>query len=56
MADTVKMERDDGKTADVHPDEVENYRFGGFQAVAVVKPIARKKQAPKPDDEKGEVE
>lgn len=26
----VKMVRD-GKTADVHPDEVENYRKGGYE-------------------------
>lgn len=28
---TVKMVRDDGKTVDVHPSEVENYRKGGYQ-------------------------
>lgn len=27
----VKMVRDDGKTADVHPQEVENYRVGGYR-------------------------
>lgn len=25
-----KMRREDGKTADVHPDEVQNYRQGGY--------------------------
>jgi len=30
----VKMRHaDDGKLADVHPDEVENYRAGGFSVV-----------------------
>lgn len=28
---TVKMVRDDGKTADVHPDMVNEYRKGGYQ-------------------------
>lgn len=28
---TVKMVRDDGKTADVHPDEVANYALGGYK-------------------------
>lgn len=27
----VKMVRPDGKTADVHPDEVENYRKGNYR-------------------------
>ena len=27
---TVKMVREDGKTADVHPDEVANYATGGY--------------------------
>lgn len=27
----VKMVRDDGKTADVHPDEVSNYALGGYK-------------------------
>jgi len=30
---TVKMVRDDGKTADVHPDEVANYALGGYKKV-----------------------
>ena len=29
----VKMVRDDGKTADVHPDEVANYALGGYKKV-----------------------
>lgn len=35
----VKMTRADGKTADVHPDEVENYANAGY--------VAPKKPAPK---------
>jgi len=31
VAKTVKMVRKDGKTADVHPTEVENYRSGGYE-------------------------
>jgi len=31
VAKTVKMVRPDGKTADVHPAEVENYRSGGYE-------------------------
>jgi hypothetical protein len=27
----VKMVREDGKTADVHPQEVDNYRSGGYR-------------------------
>lgn len=27
------MTTDDGDLADVHPDEVENYRMGGYQVV-----------------------
>jgi hypothetical protein len=27
----VKMVREDGKTADVHPQEVDNYRLGGYR-------------------------
>ena len=30
----VKMVRDDGKTADVHPDEVENFKKGGYQVLS----------------------
>jgi hypothetical protein len=29
----VKMRREDGKTADVHPDMVDHYRKGGFEVV-----------------------
>jgi hypothetical protein len=28
---TVRMQRADGFTADVHPDEIDNYRAGGFE-------------------------
>ena len=31
VAKTVKMVRPDGKTADVHSAEVENYRLGGYE-------------------------
>ena len=31
VAKTVKMVRPDGKTADVHPTEIENYRSGGYE-------------------------
>jgi hypothetical protein len=31
VAKTVKMVRPDGKSADVHPTEVENYRSGGYE-------------------------
>ncbi len=27
----VKMQRDDGKTADVHPDMIEHFRKGGYK-------------------------
>ncbi len=27
----VKMVREDGKTADVHPQEIDNYRLGGYR-------------------------
>ena len=30
---TVKMVRDDGKTADVHPSEVENYKLGDYKVL-----------------------
>lgn len=34
MADKlVKMRNDDGLLADVHPDEVDNYRMSGFRAI-----------------------
>lgn len=41
------MQRHDGKTADVHPDEVENYAAGGFRKVkdASEKAIQQKEQA-----------
>ena len=29
----VKMVRPDGKTADVHPSEVENYKLGDYEVV-----------------------
>lgn len=29
----VPMVRDDGKTADVHPSEVDNYKAGGYKEV-----------------------
>jgi hypothetical protein len=32
-AQAVKMRRDDGKTADVHPDMVDDYRTGGYEVV-----------------------
>ena len=32
-ADTVPMVREDGKTADVHPDEVENMKLYGWSVV-----------------------
>lgn len=28
---TIRMKRADGKTADVHPDMVDDYRAGGFE-------------------------
>ena len=41
MANTIPMRREsDGKTADVHPDEVENYRLGGFEPAATIKEAA----------------
>ena len=46
MADTVKMERD-GKTADIHPDEVENCKRCGWVLVAKPKPVAKKRAAKK---------
>lgn len=38
----VKMKHEDGRTADVHPDEVENYKSGGYR---VVEAKAKKKGA-----------
>lgn len=38
----VKMIRDDGHEADVHPSEVENYKVGGYR---VVEAKAKKKGA-----------
>ncbi len=35
MTDLIKMRRDDGKEADVHPDMVEDYIKGGYVAVVV---------------------
>ncbi len=37
MVDTIRMVREDGKTADVHPDMVEEYRAGGFDLAANIK-------------------
>ena len=31
MAQTIRMAREDGKAADVHPNEVENFRKAGFE-------------------------
>lgn len=31
---TVQMKREDGKTADVHPDMVDHYRKGGYELVS----------------------
>ena len=45
MVKTVKMERD-RKAANVHPNEVENFRLHGWALVA--KTAARKKAAVKP--------
>ncbi len=44
MAELVKMYRDrDGREADVHPDEVDNYRLGGFICSdQVTKPLGTK--------------
>lgn len=33
MVKLIKMRRDDGHTADVHPDEVENYKTGGYVVI-----------------------
>lgn len=38
--DLVLMVRD-GKTADVHPDEVENYRRGGWEATEIQPPVEK---------------
>lgn len=46
MAELVKMTRDSAdepKAADVHPDEVENYKAGGW--VVAEKPPAKKAKA-----------
>jgi len=48
MADLVKMRRDDGTEADVHPAEVENFREGGFDVVEA------KAAAKKPRNAKGD--
>ena len=45
MADLIKMRRDDGKEADVHPLMVDDYKRGGFRAVEETKPEAPKKAA-----------
>lgn len=33
----VKMQRDDGKKADVHPDEVENFKCGNYKCSNEIK-------------------
>lgn len=44
MERTIKMERQE-KSADVHPDEVANYKRGGWVEVM---PVKRKKSTPAP--------
>lgn len=40
MTNTIKMIRErDGKTADVHPDMVEDYRAGGFAPFVPADPL-----------------
>lgn len=49
---TIKMQTESGKTADVHPDMVEEYKKGGFIAVAdkpAPKKLAAKKTAKSAD-------
>ena len=43
MTKTVPMKRDDGKTADVHPEMVAEYEKGGFRVVAPEKKAPAKK-------------
>ena len=45
MADLIKMRRDDGKEADVHPTMVDDYKRGNFRVVDEAKPEAPKKAA-----------
>jgi hypothetical protein len=46
----VKMAKDDGSTADVHPSEVENYKLGGYDVV--VETVEEVKETPKPKSKK----
>lgn len=55
---TVRMKRDESAanggplTADVHPDEVENYKLGGFVVDEAEKPTkAQKQPQSKPESE-----
>lgn len=43
MANLVKMKREDGKEADVHPDMIDHYAAGGFAVVEAAKPKGGKK-------------
>lgn len=45
MADTIKMRREDGKEADVHPSMVAEYVKGGYVAVEV--PVESPRKAAK---------
>ena len=45
MADLIKMRRDDGKEADVHPSMVDDYKKGGFVSVEGDQPAKAKKPA-----------
>lgn len=46
MTKLVKMVRaEDGKTADVHPDMVDDYKAGGFAEVADEKPRRGRRKA-----------
>lgn len=54
MANTIKMQREDGKTADVHPDEVENYRAGGFEPADKADPLDHDGDGKKGGSPKGE--
>lgn len=42
MATVIKMQREDGHTADVHPDMVEEYKKGGYVESEPKKPAAKK--------------
>lgn len=50
MANLVKMTREDGKAADVHPDMIEDYKRGGYVVSDAEKPTAKRGRPSKKAD------